>query len=250
MGVQRRSMQSTLEAPRSGAILAMPSRRTSRRRVARTRSGSARRTQSFQSDDRPKLLIVAGPNGSGKTTVFQSTIVQDIGRAIWIINPDLLAARIQAVEVLGARAANLESVRRIEKWLRASINAHQTIGVETVLSTAKYRKLVRSAKKKGFEIVLVYVMLKSPKLNIARVALRVRKGGHDVPVKKILGRLVRSLRQLPWFLWQADVAWFYDNSSATPRLIGTKIDGRFRLESNALPEIKKAVTVATGMSGR
>jgi predicted ABC-type ATPase len=98
-------------------------------------------------------LIVAGPNGSGKTTVFENTILQDIGRAIWIINPDLLAIRIRKVESLGSRAANLEAVRRIERWLKASIQAHQTIGVETVLSTAKYRKLVRLAKTRRFEIV-------------------------------------------------------------------------------------------------
>jgi len=164
------------------------------------------------------LLIVAGPNGSGKTTVFQSTIAEDIGRAVWIINPDLLAARIRAIESLRLRDANLEAVRRIERWLKASVDAHQTIGVETVLSTPKYRKLVRAAKQRRFEIVLVYVMLKSPHLNVARVKLRVRKGGHSVPIKKILSRHARSLRQLPWFIRNSDLALLYDNSGAAPLL--------------------------------
>jgi predicted ABC-type ATPase len=183
------------------------------------------------------LIIVAGPNGSGKTTLFQDTIVQALGRTVWIINPDLLAARIQTAESLGPRAANLEAVRRIEKWLLASVDAHQSIGVETVLSTPKYRKLVSAAKRKHFEVVLVYVMLNSGSLNVARVKQRVQKGGHDVPVQKILERRVRSLGQLPWFLEQADKAWLFDNSGAKPRLMGAKEGTTLTLQPDALPEI-------------
>jgi predicted ABC-type ATPase len=183
------------------------------------------------------LIVVAGANGSGKTTLFQDTIVEALGHTVWIINPDLLAARIRTAESLGPRAANLEAVRRIEKWLAASIDAHQTIGVETVLSTPKYRKLVFAAKRNQFEVVLVYVMLSSGRLNIARVKQRVQKGGHDVPVQKILERRVRSLRQLPWFLGQADTAWLYDNSGAKPRLMGAKEGATLTLEPEALPEI-------------
>ena len=66
--------------------------------------------------------------------------------SVWIINPDELAKRIRDFEALDLLAANLASVERIEAWLYASLNAHQTIGVETVLSTAKYRALVEHAR--------------------------------------------------------------------------------------------------------
>jgi predicted ABC-type ATPase len=210
----------------------------------KTKRKLASQTRSPINEDQPKFLIVAGPNGSGKTTVFESTILQDIGRAVWIINPDLLAIRITKVESLGIRAANLEAVRRIERWLKASIQAHQTIGVETVLSTAKYRKLVRLAKSRKFEIVLVYVLLNSARLNVARVALRVKKGGHHVPVRKILSRRVRSLRQLPWFLHHADVAWIYDNSGSAPKLVATKDKGGVLIDPGAMPEIMKAAVAS------
>jgi len=75
-------------------------------------------------------LIIAGPNGSGKTSLFQTTIIEDFGRTVWIINPDLLAARIKVVEGIGSRAANLQAVKRIESWLKISIASHQTVGVE------------------------------------------------------------------------------------------------------------------------
>lgn len=58
-------------------------------------------------------------------------------------------------------AANLESVRRIENWLDASIRAHQTVGVETVLSKPKYRRLVEQAKHFGFQVRLIHVLLDS-----------------------------------------------------------------------------------------
>jgi predicted ABC-type ATPase len=121
---------------------------------------------------------------------------------------------------------------------------HQTVGVETVLSTPKYRSLVLAAKERKFTIRLIYVLLNSPKLNVERVRLRVAKGGHDVPREKILERRERSLAQLPWFLNQAHDAWLFDNSAATPQLIGTKRKGKIKLKSGALPEIKKAASLA------
>jgi predicted ABC-type ATPase len=130
----------------------------------------------LQSAEPPVLLIVAGPNGSGKSSAYQDTNVEAFGRSVWIINPDLLAARIRDVEDLALAAANLEAVQRIEAWLEASIRAHQTVGVETVLSTGKYRRLVETAKQLGFELRLIYVCLDSAQRNVERVRLRVKKG--------------------------------------------------------------------------
>jgi len=197
--------------------------------------------------DRPKFWIVAGPNGSGKSTVYAGASIKDFNRSVWIINPDLLTARIQAVESTGLRKANLEAVRRIYAWLEASIEAHQTVGVETVLSTDKYRNLVLAAKARRFEVRLIYVILKSADLNVERVRMRVADGGHHVPKQKIIERRERSLQQLPWFLEHADGAWLFDNSGSRPRRIGTKINGVIALDSAALPEIRNAVEqIGTG----
>ena len=194
-----------------------------------------------QSPEAPVFLIVAGPNGSGKSSAYQDADIESSGRSVWIINPDLLAARIRDVEGLELTAANLEAVVRIEAWLETSIRAHQTVGVETVLSTGKYRRLVEAAKALGFDVWLVYVLLDSPLRNVERVRLRVAKGGHAVPEAKILERHAKSLEQMPWFLDRADRAWLYDNSGATPRLIGEKRDGTVTLDKDALPVVLEAV---------
>ena len=192
--------------------------------------------------DPPVFLVIAGPNGSGKSSVYHNADIEAFGRSVWIINPDLLAARISAVEQMDLVTANLAAVTRIEAWLESSIAAHQTVGVETVLSTPKYRRLVEKAKSLGFEFRLIYVMLDSPQLNVERVRLRVLKGGHAVPEDKILSRRQRSLEQLPWFLDMASQAWIFDNSGATPRLIAEKRDGATSLSPDALPEISSAVS--------
>jgi predicted ABC-type ATPase len=197
--------------------------------------------------DKPKFWIVAGPNGSGKSSIYTDTDIEDFSGSVWIINPDLLTARIQEVERLKTRAANIAAVTRIYEWLEASIAAHQTIGVETVLSTDKYRALVLAAKAHGFEVRLIYILLKSVELSIERVRLRVGKGGHHVPTTKIRQRRERSLQQLPWFLRNADLAWIFDNSGAKPAQIARKIGNTIILDPAALPEIKEAVRLIKSM---
>lgn len=96
--------------------------------------------------EQPIFLIVAGPNGSGKSTAYEDTAYELEGRTLWIVNPDLLTARVREVEKLSQQQANLAAVQRIERWLESSIEVHKSVGVETVLSTDKYRRLVPKAK--------------------------------------------------------------------------------------------------------
>jgi predicted ABC-type ATPase len=184
---------------------------------------------------------VAGPNGSGKSSSYQTLDVEASARSVWIINPDLLTARLQETEKLPLYDANLQAVRRIEAWLEASIQAHQSVGVETVLSTDKYRRLVVAAKALRFIVRLTYVILDSPQRCIERVRFRVTKGGHAVAEDKIVERYARSLAQLPWFLDQADEAWLLNNSDASPKLMGTKRAGVITLDPAALPQVVEAV---------
>lgn len=215
----------------------------SRKRGVTTSGLSASLTASHESAERPIFWILAGPNGSGKSSLYdERTDIQSFGRSVWIINPDSLAQRIQKIERCGLDEANLYAVQRIEIWLEASIRAHQTVGVETVLSTHKYRRLVEEAKRFDFEFRLIYVLLDSPDRNVERVRLRVAKGGHDVPADRIRARYGRSLQQLPWFLQEADQAWIFDNSGAVPRLIGQKENGAVTLAPRALPAVVAAVS--------
>lgn len=158
-----------------------------------------------------------------------------MGGSVWIINPDLLTATIIESEALDLNAANRAAVERIERWLETSIDAYQTIGVETVLSTDKYRRLVNLAHKWGFEVRMIYVVLHSAELQIERVRIRVSEGGHDVPVDKIVSRRARSFEQLGWFVRKVDACYIYDNSTGEPELSAARVHGPL-WTFNALPD--------------
>lgn len=99
---------------------------------------------------------------------------------------------------------------------------HQTVGVETVLSTGKYRKLVRRAIGLGFEVRLIFVFLQDVKTQLERIAIRVSEGGHAVPKSKVKSRRIRSLRQLMWFARNVHRVYLFDNSTAEPGLVAFK----------------------------
>jgi predicted ABC-type ATPase len=175
--------------------------------------------------DRPILWIVAGPNGSGKSSLYNRTDIEGWGGSVWIINPDLLTAKIVESEHLPLEAANLAAVQRVQIWLEASINAYQTIGVETVLSSPKYQPLLLAAKARGFEVRMIFVVLTSAELQLERIRERVSSGGHDVPEDKVRSRRLRSFEQLAWFADHVDQLLIFDNSVGEPDLVGVKWQG-------------------------
>lgn len=188
--------------------------------------------QTPRKPDRPIFWIVAGPNGCGKSSLYNRSDIEGWGGSVWIINPDLLTVKIIEQEYLVGNDANLAAVERIELWLEASIKAYQTIGVETVLSSAKYRRLVTLAHAAGFEVRMIYVVLRSVELQARRIAIRVAEGGHDVPEAKVSARRQRSFEQFVWFLDKADQCYVYDNSTGEPGLIAVKQNRRLSIYKN------------------
>lgn len=128
-------------------------------------------------------------------------------------------------------------------WLRSSVDVHQTIGVETVLSSDKYRKLVLDAKRRGFEVRMIYLVLKTAALQLKRIALRVIEGGHDVPTDKAIARRHRSFRQFCWFFEQSDKCFVFDNSDGVPDLIAEKVDTSLLIWDNLPEDMMTAIKV-------
>ena len=190
-------------------------------------------------------MIIAGANGSGKSTAYGQASIDAPTGSIWIINPDLLAQRIADHERLPLNPdANIAAVTRIETWLYASVAAHQTVGVETVLSTPKYRALVDRAHAEGFSVRLIYVFLETAELNVERVRQRVRKGGHDVAEASIRDRRRRSFEQLAWFFEHADHVDIYDNSAAEPKQVVAKTRGDLTVYGPLIEELLAALEPA------
>jgi len=165
----------------------------------------------------PAWIIVAGPNGAGKTTIAHDGpggILRQFfpSDASYRLNADERARELEAQGHPRSDATNLLAAQQIDAELKEAISARRSVVVETVLSSNKYRRLVRRARAKGFVVVVVYVCLRSPELAARRVALRVRAGGHDVPADRIARRWSASLDNLAWFGVRADAVYVFDNS--------------------------------------
>lgn len=168
----------------------------------------------------PELWLVAGPNGAGKTTLVQAGALPSHVR---LLNPDertLQLLRQRGVSSFAAaskavlREANLQAAEEVFAELRQRVARGEAVGVETVLSTEKYRPVVESVCARGGDFCLIYVALRSPVLSQRRVAARFKLGGHDVPVEKLEQRWHRSIALLPWFAARANHFWVFDNSAS------------------------------------
>ncbi len=198
--------------------------------------------------EQPVLWIIAGPNGSGKSSFYGRTDIEGWGGSVWIINPDLLTQRLSEAEGLQNVSANRTALDRIQAWLESSIEVHQTVGVETVLSTGKYRNLVRRARLRGFEIRLIYIFLRSADLQRERIAIRVREGGHMVPDSKVRSRRLRSFRQMRWFCMHSDRAYFFDNSTGDPELVAFREGGETFVQRARVPADLMSILRRQGVS--
>ena len=167
---------------------------------------------------KPVLCIVAGPNGSGKTTTTEQLLKNEWGADSFYINPDNIAK-----EVFGDWNSSDAVLQRYE-CLENGVD----FVFETVFSSDEKMKFLRKAKEAGFFIRIFYVCTESPLININRIAQRYLNGGHEVPISKTISRYFGSLKNLKEAIKIADRVYLYDNSveNSAPRLILRTSDGR------------------------
>jgi predicted ABC-type ATPase len=160
--------------------------------------------------------IIGGPNGSGKSTIYDR--IELPGE---FINADNIAKHLEG----DSSAAGTAVAGRIAiKLIRQKIRDKESFVFETTLSSAHSLEVMRSAAANGFEVGLIFVVLESPELNIARVANRVSKGGHHIPDDVIRRRYDKAMRSLPAAISIADVAHIFDNSGEEPHHV-TGVEG-------------------------
>ena len=173
----------------------------------------------MKESQKPRLIIVAGPNGSGKTTITDKLLRHEWMNDCVYINPDFIAQ--QEFGDWNSSEAVIKAANKA-KDIREDCLANMTsMAFETVFSTQEKLEFVRRAKAIGFFVRLFFVCTNDPSINAQRVALRVMEGGHDVPIPKIISRYYRSIANCVESLQLVDRAYFYDNSEtdADPLLL-------------------------------
>ena len=117
---------------------------------------------------KPEVVVFAGPNGSGKTTVT---------KLAKIIEPYINADDIKK----STNCSDMEAAVKATELREKLVAENKSFTFETVLSTRRNLDLLIKAKKQGYFIRCIYVLTSSPQINILRVKARSESGGHDVP---------------------------------------------------------------------
>lgn len=185
---------------------------------------------------RPALLVIAGPNGSGKTTVTVRLRAEHWSDGVEYINPDDIAR--DRFGDWNASVAVLDAARWAEARREELLATGGGIAFETVFSAPDKVEFLARARDAGFFVRLFFIGTRDPRINAARVANRVMEGGHTVPIEKILSRFERSLANLPVAIRIAHRAYIFDNSEdgVQARLCARTEDGRLRKVYGDLPD--------------
>ena len=159
----------------------------------------------------PALHLLAGPNGSGKTTFYERVLlpVTNLG----FVNADLIAA----ANWPGAEAEHAYEASALAAEQRNRLIAERvSFATETVFSHPSKLELLATAAAAGY-LVTLHVVAVPVELAVARVVERVGHGGHSVPEHKVRERYDRLWGYVRQAIDLVDAAHVYDNSrAATP----------------------------------
>ena len=186
---------------------------------------------------KPVLIVIAGPNGSGKTTITTKILHHQWMEDAVYINPDQIAKN--KFGDWNSPEAVMKSVKYCETLREQCLAERKSLIFETVLSAPDKLLFIRRAKETGFFVRIFFVSTNHPSINASRIAQRVMKGGHDVPITKIISRYFKSIANCKVASLLADRTYIYDNSidGQEAQLLFRFVDGKlFKQYVKEVPE--------------
>lgn len=186
---------------------------------------------------KPTLCVVAGPNGSGKTSTTIQLLHYEWTENSIYINPDNIAQ-----ELFGdwnSATAVMKAAEEATRMRYECLDKKCDFVFETVFSSDEKLSFLRKAKAAGFFIRFFYVCTNDPTINVKRITQRYLNGGHEVPISKIISRYYKSLYNAVSAISLVDRAYVYDNSveNRMPQLLFRSVEGRlFKQYTKDLPQ--------------
>lgn len=177
-------------------------------------------------EEKPKLIIIAGPNGSGKTTITEQLLSHEWGDECIYINPDNIAR--DKFGDWNSEEAVLKAAKYATEQRYQLLDNGKSVVFETVLSSEEKLEYIKKAKEAGYFIRVFFVCTESPSINAARIAGRYMEGGHSVPIEKIVSRYGKSIVNCKRLAMLVDRLYVYDNSieNHPARLLFRIADGK------------------------
>jgi predicted ABC-type ATPase len=179
----------------------------------------------------PTVYVIAGPNGAGKTT-FASSFLPDFVHCNEFLNADLIAAGLSP---FAPETQNVRAGRLLLERIGELANQRADFGFETTLSGRTYGKLLGDMRASGYRVVLFFLWLPNAEMAVARVANRVKQGGHNVPPDDIRRRYAAGVRNL-FRLYRPilDGWWLFDASRLPPKLIASEDSKKLTVKQKRL----------------
>jgi len=182
----------------------------------------------------PNLYIIAGPNGSGKTT-FVKKFLPSYAGCMHFVNADLIAAGLSpfSPDIAAVKAGKI-MLEEIHAYARQGSD----FAFETTLAGKTHTRLLKALKKEGYRIHLYFLWLRSVDLALKRIAERVSMGGHDVPANVVRRRFIRGLHNLFYLYRPLLDSWIiFDNSADAPRVIADEENLKLNIVDDRLFKI-------------
>ncbi len=162
---------------------------------------------------KPTCFIIAGPNGSGKTT-FALRYLPQIAGCRNFVNADLIAYGISPFDSLSAQ---YEAGRIFLTEIHTNIDKRADFAFETTLAGRSHINLLKKLKGDGWHVVLFFLWIPDAAFSKRRVRERVEHGGHDIPDNTIYRRFPRIMNNfLKIYIPLCDRIICYDNSRPNP----------------------------------
>ena len=158
----------------------------------------------------PEMIVIAGPNGSGKTSVTKKFLHHEWAEGTLYINPDEVA--MDKFGDWNSVEAVMKAARYCAELREDCLRNHRSFVFETVMSADDKVDFIIRAKQAGFFLRLFFISTSHPSINAARITERVMKGGHDVPISKIISRYYKSIANCKMVAPMVDRLYVYDNS--------------------------------------
>ncbi|MCM1142723.1 MAG: zeta toxin family protein [Muribaculum sp.] len=159
---------------------------------------------------KPELILISGPNGSGKTSVTQKFLHHEWAEGTLYINPDEVAK-----DIFGdwnSNEAVLKAAHHCSELRENCLSEKRSFVFESVFSAEDKIEFLIRAKEAGFFIRVFFIATEHPSINASRIARRVMEGGHDVPITKIISRYYKSILNCEIIATLVDRLYIYDNS--------------------------------------